>query len=137
MNYFNHESERLSYRKLTEADIPSWTEFFVNNDTLHFLGMDTSKSHLVLATEWIQKQIERYAESGLGHLAVIEKSTDKLVGFSGIIARDIDSGQYFEIGYSFKPTSWGKGYASEASQHLKKIGLELEISHKFLSLIHI
>jgi len=136
MNYFDHASERLSYRKLAETDVTSWLEFFENNDTLHFLGMDTSRSHLDLATEWIQKQIERYAASGLGHLAVIEKSTDKLVGFSGIIPRDLNSKPYFEIGYSFKPTSWGKGFASEASQHLKKIGLELEISDKFVSIIH-
>jgi ribosomal-protein-alanine N-acetyltransferase len=136
MNYFNHDSERLSYRKLKEDDVTSWLEFFKNNESLHYLGMDTSKSHLDLATEWIQKQIERYTESELGHLAVIEKSTDKLVGFSGIIARELEGLSYFEIGYSFKPTSWGKGYASEASQHLKKIGLELNISTKFVSIIH-
>lgn len=137
MNYFNHESERLWFRKLTELDVSSWLEFFENNDTLHFLGMDPTRKHIDLATEWIQKQIERYAESGLGHLAVIEKSTDKLIGFSGIIPRELDTKHYFEIGYSFKPSSWGKGYASEAAQHLKKIGQALEISDKFVSIIHI
>ena len=31
MNYFNQESERLTYRALTENDIDSWTEFLGMN----------------------------------------------------------------------------------------------------------
>ncbi|MEJ6583403.1 MAG: hypothetical protein QNL61_10270 [Crocinitomicaceae bacterium] len=53
-NYFNRESVRLmSYRKLTEDDVTSCLEFFENNEPLHFLGMDTSRSHLDIAKEWI------------------------------------------------------------------------------------
>jgi len=53
MNYFEQESERLRYRKLTEADIPRWVDFFVDNDNLAYLGLDLSKSKEVLAEEWI------------------------------------------------------------------------------------
>ena len=137
MDYFNHESERLSFRKLTDGDIDSWLEFFKNNDSLHFLGMDESRSHLDLATEWINKQINRYQENGLGHLAVIEKKSAKLIGFSGIIKRELNGETFFEIGYSFKPSSWGKGYASEAARHFKSVGLKLKIAKKFISIIHI
>lgn len=137
MDYFNHESERLSFRKLSENDIYSWLEFFENNDTLHFLGMDPTRKHIDLATEWIQMQINRYTENGLGHLAAVEKSSSKLVGFAGIILRDLDGKPYYEIGYSFKPSSWGKGFATEASQHLKKVGLAANISDKFVSIIHL
>lgn len=136
MNYFNHESERLNFRKLTEDDITSWLDFFENNDRLHFLGMDTSRSYLDLAAEWIQKQLERYTENGLGHLAVIKKSTGDLIGFSGIIERDLEQGRFYEIGYSFKPAYWGNGFATEASQHLNKIGRTLNIADKFVSIIH-
>ncbi|MFT5832731.1 MAG: ribosomal-protein-alanine N-acetyltransferase, partial [Cognaticolwellia sp.] len=38
MDYFNQESERLRFRKLTTDDIPRWLEFFKNNDNLKFLG---------------------------------------------------------------------------------------------------
>lgn len=43
MDYFNQESDRLKYRKLTLEDIPSWVEFFVDNDHLKYLGMDLKK----------------------------------------------------------------------------------------------
>ena len=42
MDYFNQQSERLVFRKLTKEDVPSWTEFFENNEFLGFLGIDVS-----------------------------------------------------------------------------------------------
>jgi RimJ/RimL family protein N-acetyltransferase len=135
MNYFNQESNRLIYRKLTESDIPLWTEFFIDNNLLHFLGLDMSKSHLELATGWITRQFQRYEEEGLGHLAVIEKASGKLIGMTGIIPRELDGNSYFEIAYSFIPINWGKGFASEASQQMKKFGFENKISPQFISII--
>ncbi len=135
MNYFNQESERLLYRKLHEADIPLWTDFFIDNNLLHFLGLDLSKSHLELATGWITRQFQRYEEEGLGHLAVIEKATGKLIGMSGIIPRELEGNSYFEIAYSFIPSYWGKGFASEASQQMKRFGLENKVANQFISII--
>lgn len=135
MNYFNQESERLRYRKLTEADIPLWIEFFIDNNLLHFLGLDMTKSHLELATGWITRQFQRYEEEGLGHLAVVEKTTGKLIGMSGIIPRELDGNSFYEIAYSFIPNYWGKGFASEASQQMKKFGFENKISTQFISII--
>lgn len=43
MNYFNQESDRLVYRKLTIGDVGSWSEFFADNDRLSYLGIDLSK----------------------------------------------------------------------------------------------
>jgi len=70
MEYFNQQSERLKYRKLTEEDIPTWIEFFIDNDRLQYLGMDLQKSKETLAEEWIKAQLNRYENQGLGHLAV-------------------------------------------------------------------
>ena len=52
MNYFKQESERLTYRALTENDIDSWTEFFENNDRLIFLGIDLTRDSKTIATEY-------------------------------------------------------------------------------------
>ena len=34
------------------------------------------------------------------------------------------------------PKQWGKGYASEAAQQLKKNGIENKIANSFISIIH-
>ena len=136
MDYFNQESERLIFRKVTPEDIPSWLTFFANNDRLNFLGIDVTKPHEVIATEWINMQIQRYATQGFGSLAVIEKSTGGFIGLVGIVPREIDDLIEYEIAYSLIPKYWGKGYATEAARHMKQFGYEAGIAPYFISIIH-
>lgn len=133
--YFNQQSERLIYRKLTKNDIESWVEFFENNDRLHFLGIDLSKTHRDLATEWINKQLERYELQGLGFLALIEKSTGNFIGMTGIIPRELNNEVYYEIAYSIKPKYWNQGFATEATRQVKQHGIENNIAQQFISII--
>mgnify|MGYP003667136802 CR=1 FL=1 len=136
MNYFNQESERLTFRGLTFEDTKSWEEFFVNNDRIHFLGLDPKKDKMELAIETIERQLQRYNEDKNGLLAVIEKTSGDLIGLTGIITRKIEDKVEFEIGYSFKAKYWGKGYATEAAQQIKKFGIETKIANRFISIIH-
>lgn len=135
-NYFNQESERLIFRKLTKNDIESWTEFFENNDRLKFLGLpDISKDKTEIATEWIERQLERYEKEGFGHLAAIEKSTGEFIGMGGILPRIILEQNEFEIAYSLKQKFWKKGFATEIANQMKKYGFDNAISSKFISII--
>lgn len=137
MNYFEQESERLIYRKLTVDDIPDWVSFFANNDMLRFVGITTDEPHEELSKKWIEKQLDRYRDEGLGMLAVIEKSSGKLIGLTGIIPRELDGTNYLEIGYSYKPEYWGKGFASEASQQMKKFAFDSGLTNELISIIDI
>jgi len=134
-SYFLQETERLLLRKVNLDDVSSWTEFFDNNDRLHFLGMDQTKSKLEYATGWIEKQLERYGQEGLGMLAAIEKRSNELIGLTGIVPRELDGTHYFEIAYSFKPKVWGKGFATEAAIQLKNFGFKQGITNQFISII--
>lgn len=69
LKYHNQESKRLTYRKLTEKDVATWVEFFIDNNRLHYLGIDVHKSKEALAEEWVNTQLNRYREEGLGLLA--------------------------------------------------------------------
>jgi len=122
MNYYQQSSERLIFRKLTEADIPNWLPFFTDNDHLPFLGMDLSKDHQSLAETWIRKQFDRYQKDGLGHLAVIEKSSGAFIGMGGLLVRELMGRQEYEIAYSLKPKFWRKAYGTEIAQQMKRFG---------------
>lgn len=134
-SYFKHSSQRLDFRKLTESDIPLWEPFFVDNDRLRFFGFE-NKSNLELSTDWINMQLKRYEESGLGMLAVTEKSSGDLIGLCGIIPREFEGKTIYEIGYSLMQSHWGKGYATEAATHMREVGNQLGISSLFVSTIH-
>lgn len=137
MNYFNQETERLQFRKLTMEDVETWTEFFHNNDRLQFLGIpDITKDKTEISTEWIMIQLEKYEKYGLGHLALIEKVSNEFVGMAGIHPRVVLEKNLYEIAYSLKPKFWGNGFASEAAQQLKRFGLENNLADSFISIIH-
>jgi [ribosomal protein S5]-alanine N-acetyltransferase len=136
MDYYNQETERLILRKLTEDDTEAWAEFFVDNPDGRFVAVDFSLDKLTSSKFWMEKQLARYANSRFGHLAAIEKASGNLVGQGGIIEREMEGRTEYEIGYSILPKFWGKGYATEIAQHIKKFGLENNISDKFISIIH-
>ena len=134
-NYFEQESERLKFRKLTTKDISSWIEFFDDNDRLHFLGMDLSKNKQELATEWINAQLTRYEKQGFGHLAVEIKETNEFIGMGGILPRILKDKNEYEIAYSLKPKYWGKGFGTEIAKQIKEFGLKNIETDRFISII--
>ena len=133
--YFNQKTERLTFRKLSKNDIESWKDFFVENDRLSFLGLDVTKTVYELSEGWINKQLERYENEGLGHLAVIENASGEFIGMGGILVRDIQSKKEYEIAYSLKPRFWKKGFGTEIANKMRKFGIENNISRKFISII--
>lgn len=114
-HYYQLESERIQFRKLSEDDIPLWEPFFINNDRLKFLGIPLDLSSLESATNWIEMAQTRYAPSGLGQLAAIDKSSGEFLGVAGVIPREMEGRNEFEITYSFLPEFWGRGYATESA----------------------
>ncbi|MFT4986541.1 MAG: ribosomal-protein-alanine N-acetyltransferase [Glaciecola sp.] len=135
MTYFDQTSERLSFRKLTAEDIPAWTEFFVDNISMPYLGIDVNLSKETLARNWITGQFERYEKKGLGHLAAIDKISGEFIGLGGIIPRLLEGRNEYEIAYSLFPKFWGKGYGTELAKKMKDYGIKNIETERFISII--
>ncbi|WP_326984739.1 GNAT family N-acetyltransferase [Chryseobacterium sp. MYb264] len=120
------ETERLILRKLEETDVERMFLLDSNPDVMKYIGVaplsEPNQSKEVI--EIIQKQ---YLETGLGRLAVIEKSTGLLIGWSGLKLLTQETNGYknvYELGYRFLPESWGKGFATEAAQAALEYGFQ-------------
>ena len=134
--HFPIETERLSLRLLTPEDLSAWSVFFINNPQLHYVGVIEEAEPLVHAKKWMDRQLTRYTETGLGMLAMIEKATGQLIGQVGILQRDVDGENMHEIGYGIIPEKWGEGFASEGAIRMKQYLIEHHIDSKVISLIH-
>ncbi len=142
INYFHHETERLVLRRLELSDIEKWAEFFVDNPSLHFLGLTNTEqtqdyTNLDRSKKWIDIQFERYQQSGYGLLGVISKETGKLIGQTGILQKELEGKIEHEIGYSLMPSQWGRGYASEMTEVLVDYAITHKINRRIISIIHI
>lgn len=130
-------TKRLSIRKLVESDIDKWKDFFIDNPSLPYLGIDLTRSPYVNAKEWIEMQFKRYDENRYGHQALIEKESGEFVGMCGLLTQMVEEQQEIEIGYSLLQKFWGRGYALEAAQFFRDFGFEKENLDHIISIIDV
>lgn len=77
-----------------------------------------------------QARLQRYCErtaNGLGIWAVVEKAIDRTIGSILLISlpnNDKTDSDKIEIGWHFRPASWGYGYASEAANAILNYGFQ-------------
>lgn len=112
------ETERLILRKFEETDGERMFLLDSNAEVMKYIGMpplsDISESQNVIKI--IRQQ---YADNGVGRLAVIEKESNLLIGWSGLklLTQEVNGyNNVYDLGYRFMPEFWGKGYALESAQ---------------------
>lgn len=137
-NYYNLFTDRLLFVPLKEKHIDVWANFFVDNPTERFLGFEGStKTPFEKAELWINKQIERRTNNEFGQLAIIEKKSGQFIGLGGIISRNINNKQEFEITYSILKNYWGIGYATELAIFFRDFMFIEKNCFSVISIIHV
>jgi len=116
----NMETEHLILRHFTLDDAEAWLPLISLPEIIRYTG-DTPASSVDQACEILRtRPLNDYAVHGYGRMAVIEKASGRLVGFSGLkYVAELDE---VDIGYRFLPDCWGKGYATESAHAVMQQG---------------
>jgi RimJ/RimL family protein N-acetyltransferase len=114
------ETDRLILRPFTLDDAEAWLPLISLPEIIRYTG-DAPATTVDQAREVLRtRPLRDYAVHGYGRMAVIEKASGRLVGFSGF--KYVDELQDVDIGYRFLPDCWSKGYATESAQALMAHG---------------
>ena len=111
------ETPRLILRELLASDAEGMFELDSDPLVHKYLG-NKPIEHIDESRKIIDFIREQYISNGIGRWAVIEKSTNTFLGWSGLkLVTDTINGHnnYYDLGYRIIPRYWGKGYASESA----------------------
>jgi len=106
------ETERLLVRHYTEADADNF--FLLNGDpeVMRYIRPVKSREE----TDLFLNEVIQYSKNNpaYGRMAVIERQSNVFVGSFAIIP--LEGTRQMQVGYSLRPSYWGKGFATEVTK---------------------
>lgn len=127
------DTPHLLLRPITLDDAPAYWPLTSLPDVIRYTG-DIPRTSLEEVREvLLTRPMHDYLVHGYGRMACIEKSSGRLVGFSGL--KYLDDLQETDIGYRFLPDCWRKGYATESARALMQQGRELYGLQRIIGLV--
>ncbi|QUM81519.1 GNAT family N-acetyltransferase [Moritella sp. 5] len=116
-------TERLILRRFVEGDKDTVVTLLNNADFMAYSPTGTMSQYQ--AESRFELLLNAFKNHGIGKLAVIEQSTNDLIGYCGIESFEYHNNAAVELGYRLKLSARGKGYAFEASQAVLEFARQL------------
>lgn len=115
------ETKRLLLRALTPDD---WADLAdILQDPVAMTAYEGPFSDAEV-TQWLERQLARYAQDGIGLWAVLLRETGAFVGQCGLTWQEAGGERLLEVGYLFKRRHWHHGYATEAAAGCMRYAFE-------------
>lgn len=111
------ETDRLILRKMTQEDYGELCKILQDEQVMYAYEGPFSDAEV---QTWLDKQLTRYQEDGVGLYAVLLKENGVMIGQCGLTIQDTPDGKVLEVGYLFQQAYWHHGYATEAAQACKE-----------------
>ena len=126
------QTDRLILRRLQKTDIPTLIDLWSDPNVTSHLGGPRDQEKLKLIFE---EDVENPFAYDQDLWPVEEKQTNEVVGHCGLVDKEIDGKEEIEINYIFKPSVWGKGYATEIGKAIIEYAFREKKLKRLIALI--
>src|ERR1035437_6707591 len=112
------ETERLILREILPSDDKGMFELDSDKEVHKFLG-NKPVQNIEQSRQVIEFIGQQYLTNGIGRWAIIEKSTNNFLGWTGLklVKEEINNHtDYYDLGYRLIKKYWGKGFATESAK---------------------
>jgi RimJ/RimL family protein N-acetyltransferase len=115
------ETERLILRFQRASDVPALVDLWSDPQVTRHLGGPRDRA-------WLRSELEEVAQDPYAERydlwPVVEKETGRVVGHCGLLDKEVEGKAEIELIYILAASAWGKGYATEMGQALKRYAFE-------------
>jgi ribosomal-protein-alanine N-acetyltransferase len=110
------ESDRLIIKSNQEVDLEPLAALWADPEVTHYMGGPRNYEEIL---KILREDAEVNPQPAFDLWPVIEKETGRIIGTGGILEKDIDGRNQYEIIYVLAKAAWGKGFAAELASSLK------------------
>jgi ribosomal-protein-alanine N-acetyltransferase len=125
-------TDRLCLRRIQASDISTLLDLWSDPDVTKHLGGPRDR-------EKIKPLFEEDVENPFAHeydlWPVEEIQTNEVIGYCGLLEKEVDGENEIEINYIFNPSAWGKGYAQEIGKGIVEYAFRVKKLERLIALI--
>lgn len=128
-------SDRLLLRPLEESDVDLGLEILTDPEVMRYVGAPRSHEQVI---QEMEVSIKRAGGGCIGIWCVIDRATQEKLGTALLLPMPVELADTdwslvegaslpdaeIELGYLFKRSAWGRGYATEAARRLLRFAFE-------------
>ena len=119
---FLFETERLRFREIGPNDALGLFRLEQDPIVRRYVGVDKGFATVEDARAFAERYQDVYRKDGYARWAAIERGTEDFLGWCGL--RKQPNGDV-DLGYRYRPDTWGKGLATEAARECLRYGFDV------------
>jgi ribosomal-protein-alanine N-acetyltransferase len=115
------KTDRLIIRSIQEVDLEPLAALWTDPEVTYYMGGPRNYEEIL---KDLREDAQLDPQPAFDLWPVIEKKTGQIIGHCGILEKNIEGTNQYEIIYVLAKSAWGRGFATEAGSSLKKYGFD-------------